>query len=154
MALRTEQQLLDQYTEGNRRQYARLLNMERREMLNQKEISDSWVKYIYLLLESTMRHCTEKDVLFYNLDEFGQTMLLRDQANKLRKEVNIRPFEVIYDPLDASVIVNKITSTPLGEELGLYKPAEELSLILEEKYGKLLKSVPVRIYLYKYWYLL
>ena len=48
------------------------------------------------------------------MDEFGQTMLLRDQANRLRSMVGIDNFEVIYDPLDASVIVGKMTNDPIG----------------------------------------
>jgi hypothetical protein len=40
--------------ELNRKQYQKLLALERKEMQHQKEISDTWVKYIYLLLESTL----------------------------------------------------------------------------------------------------
>jgi hypothetical protein len=36
----------------------------------------------------------------------------------------------------------------MGQTLGLSKPADELSVMLESKYGKLLKSVPVSIYIY------
>lgn len=143
MDLRSQDQLLDEYTEGSRRQFSRLLNMERRELQSQKEVSDAWVKYIYLLLEVTMERCKKEDTLFYNLDEFGQTMLLREEANKLRAQSGIAPYEVIYDPLDAAEIVRKFTSLPIGESLGLSKPAEKLSVELDTKYGKLLKSVPV-----------
>ena len=168
-------------------------------MLGQKEISNTWIRYIYLLLEAAIRDCQANDTLFYNLDgqlkclvyisntmlyyilllyvnsicgiiyyalsffyillffiydimcaacaEFGQTILLREQANKLRAACSIEPYEVIYDPLDASVIVPYWTTQPLGKELGLDRPAEELLPVLEEKYGKLLKSVPVRQYM-------
>lgn len=149
MDLRSQQQLLDQYTEGSRRQYARLLNMERRELQSQKEASDAWVKYIYLLLETTMERCKAQDTLFYNLDEFGQTMLLREEANKLRAQSDIEAYEVIYDPLDAAEIVRKFSSLPIGQTLGLSKPAEELSVELETKYGKLLKSVPVSLFIFR-----
>jgi len=147
MDLRSQQELLNEYTEGSRRQFSRLLNMERRELQSQKEASDAWVKYIYLLLEATMERCKAEDTLFYNLDEFGQTMLLREEANKLRAQSAIAPYEVIYDPLDAAEIVRKFTSLPIGQTLGLSKPADELSVMLESKYGKLLKSVPVSIYI-------
>lgn len=143
MELRSQQDFLDKYVDATRRQYAKLLNMERKELQTQKEMSDTWVKYIYLLLESTMKHCASAGTLFYNMDEFGQTMLLREQSNSLRKQCNIAPYEVIYDPLDASVIVPAMISQPLGVQLGLDRPADDLLPVLEEKYGKLLKSVPV-----------
>ena len=54
MELRSTEQFLDKYVDATRRQYAKLLNMERRELQNQKEISDTWVKYIYLLLEGML----------------------------------------------------------------------------------------------------
>ena len=37
-------------------------------MLGQKEISNTWIKYIYLLLEAAIRDCKANDTLFYNLD--------------------------------------------------------------------------------------
>ena len=37
-------------------------------MLGQKEISNTWIKYIYLLLEAAIRDCQANDTLFYNLD--------------------------------------------------------------------------------------
>ena len=57
-------------------QYSKLLALERKEMLNQKEISDNWVKYIFLLLEETMQHCERNNILFSNLDEFQQVYLV------------------------------------------------------------------------------
>lgn len=78
----------------NRKQYAKLLALERKEMLNQKEISDTWVKFIYLLIESTLNSCKESGKLFYNIDEYAQTLLLRDQANMLRAQCNLPPYEV------------------------------------------------------------
>ena len=105
---------------------------------------------ILSLLYSYGLYCHFNGVLYpcvYMYVEFGQTILLREQANKLRAACSIEPYEVIYDPLDASVIVPYWTTQPLGKELGLDRPAEELLPVLEEKYGKLLKSVPVRQYM-------
>jgi hypothetical protein len=143
MELRSEQEFFEKHVDASRRQYAKLLNMERKEILLQKELSDIWIKYVYLLLESTMRSCASENQLFYNLDLFGQTMLLREKADELRKQCNIPPYEVIYDPLDAEVIVQAMMKDPIALEIGLNKPAEVLVKTLEEKYGKLLKSVPV-----------
>lgn len=61
----------------NRKQYAKLMSLERKEILNQKEISETWVKFIYLLIETTLSYCKENDKLFHNLDEYSQTLLLR-----------------------------------------------------------------------------
>ena len=55
-----------------RMQYGKLLALERKEMQNQKDISDCWVRFIYLLLETTMRRCAQENILFSNLDEFQQ----------------------------------------------------------------------------------
>jgi hypothetical protein len=143
MALRSEQEFFNKYVDSTRRQYAKLLNMERKELQNQKLISDTWVKYLFLLLETTMKFCTQEGTLFYNLDEFGQTMLLREQANMLRVKCGLQPYEVIYDPLDAVEIVSYMINQPLGLSIGLDKSAEELLVLLEERYGSLLKSVPV-----------
>ena len=76
-------------------------------MANQKAISDTWIKYVYLVLESTMKRCEQDDILFFNLDQFAQTMLLREVANELRAQQNLPAFDVVYDPLDAEVIVEK-----------------------------------------------
>lgn len=127
----------------NRKQYSKLLALERKELALQKQQSDTWVKYVYLLLEYTMTQCQEKNVLFYNLDEFGQTMVLRNAANDLRKLVKLPEYEVIYDPLDASVIVEKLANEDIGRRYNLNKEANELLVSLNDKYGELLKSVAV-----------
>lgn len=129
-----------------RMQYGKLLTLERKEMQNQKDISDCWVRFIYLLLETTMRHCTDQNILFSNLDEFQQTLLLRKMANELRKSANLLPFDVIYDPLDASAVVAYVASQKDSEgsmysRFGLDRPADEIHAELERKYGEALKSV-------------
>lgn len=78
----------------NRKQYAKLLTLERKEMLNQKEISDTWIKFVFLLIESTLQYCEENQKLFHNLDEYAQTLLLREQANLLRSQCNLPSYEV------------------------------------------------------------
>jgi len=129
-----------------RMQYGKLLVLERKEMQNQKDISDCWVRFIYLLLETTMQHCKDESILFSNLDEFQQTLLLRKKANELRKMANLLPFDVIYDPLDASAVVAFVASQKDQEEsmftrFGLDRPADEIHAELERKYGEALKSV-------------
>ena len=111
-------------------------------MQNQKVISDTWVKYIYLLLETTMRSCKESGTLFHNLDEFGQTIKLREVANKLRKDCNLPPFDVIYDPLDAAAIVSKLSTSSVGQELGLNGEIETIMAAMSAKYEPLMKSIP------------
>ena len=136
------QRMMDQLVEINRKQYSKLLSLERKEMQNQKEISDTWVKYIYLLLETTLEHCKETGKLFHNIDEYAQTLLLRQQANNLRQQCSLPPYDVIYDPLDASVIVAKLSHSPLGERLGLsYRSGDEVGAELTTKHGNTLKTV-------------
>lgn len=78
----------------NRKQYAKLMTLERKEMLNQKEISDTWVKFVFLLIESTLQYCAKTGKLFHNMDEYAQTLLLREQANLLRAQCNLPSYEV------------------------------------------------------------
>lgn len=66
--------MADTLLDVNRVQYAKLLALERKEMANQKEISDCWVRYIFLLLETAMVHCQAGGILFSNLDEFQQVL--------------------------------------------------------------------------------
>jgi len=134
-------EVLDRLADVNRKQYSKLLAFERKEMQNQKDISDTWVKYIYLLLEVTMKQCNENNILFYNLDQYSQTLLLRQKANDLRKQCNLPPYEIIYDPLDASIIVKRLSLEPIGVEFGLSSSADELVTKLNSKYSKILKSV-------------
>ena len=94
-AERDEKELLyNTIIDVNRKQYAKLMTLERKEMINQKEISDTWVKFVFLLLESTLQHCQENEKLFHNMDEYAQTLLLRQQANMLRSQCNLPSYEV------------------------------------------------------------
>ena len=93
---RAKQLMVDRLVDVNRRQYSKLLGLERREMANQKAISDTWVKFVYLLLETTMAKCEADDTLFFNLDQFAQTMLLREVANKLRADQGLPAYDVVY----------------------------------------------------------
>jgi len=136
-----QQRLMDQVVEVSRKQYAKLLTLERKEMQNQKEISDTWVKYIYLLLESLLARCKETGTLFHNVDEYAQTLMLRQQANALRAECQLPPYEVIYDPLDASVVVAKLAVSPLGQQLGLSRTGDEVAAELTAKHGNTLKTI-------------
>lgn len=134
-AKRAKQNMLAQMVEVNRKQYSKLLALERKEMANQKIISDTWVKYIYLLIEATLKQCDKDGVLFHNMDEFGQTMALRNRANELRRACDLPTYDVIYDPLDASAIVAKLEKSE-----GL----EDIDHVIEElntKHGKLLENV-------------
>lgn len=135
---RSKEELLDRLVDVNRKQYAKLMALERKELENQKNISDVWVKYIYMLLESTLASCKSKGVLFHNMDDFAQTMLLREQANALRAQCSLPPYDVVYDPLDAAVIVAK-----LGNSFeGMLPTSEEMYPLLESKHGNTLKNVP------------
>lgn len=136
---RSKQELLDKLVEANRKQYSKLIALERKELQNQKEISDVWVRYIFMLLESTIEDCNNKGVLFHNQDEFAQTMLLRNEANALRAKCNLPPYDVVYDPLDASVIVARLGKTFPG----MLDSADEMASLLESKHGNTLINVPV-----------
>ena len=135
------QAVLDRIVDSNRKQYSKLLALEKKELQSQKEISDTWVKYIYTLLEVTMDTCKKDSVLFHNLDEYSQTIMLRGVANGLRKQCNLPPYEVIYDPLDASAIVGQLSNEKQGIELGLQEPIDDIVKKLNTKYGSLLKSI-------------
>ena len=136
---RSKQVLLDKLVEANRKQYSKLIALERKELQNQKEISDVWVRYIFMLLESTIEDCNSRGILFHNQDEFAQTMLLRSQANALREKCNLPPYDVVYDPLDASVIVARLGKTFPG----MLDSADEMAALLESKHGNTLINVPV-----------
>lgn len=92
----------------NRKQYAKLLTLERKEMQNQKEISDTWIKFVFLLIESTLQYCEENQKLFHNLDEYAQTLLLREQANLLRSQCNLPSYEVSLSPVSTEDAMNLI----------------------------------------------
>lgn len=150
--------IVDNLADQTRKQYQKLLALERKEIQNQKEISDTWVKYIYLLLEVTMSHCKEKNILFHNEDQFSQTLLLREKANDLRALCGLQPYSVVYDPLDASAIVSFLAngesaaakSSVLGVTLDVpLDDVEQVMVALNMKHSKLLKSIPV-IWLYYY----
>ena len=134
----SKQLLVDRLVDVNRKQYSKLLALERKEMSNQKAVSDTWIKYVYLVLESTMKRCEQDDTLFFNLDQFAQTMLLREVANELRAEQNLPAYDVVYDPLDAEIIVENYK----GNVVDLSAPIDTLMETLTDKYGETLKSVP------------
>lgn len=135
---------MDRVFDLESRQYAKLMQLERKEMQQQKDASDIWVKYIYLLIEVTMDDCAKKNILFHNLDEFQQTLLLRGHANDLRAMVNLPPYEVVYDALDAKIIVDFFSSQPtesLTKKFKMQRNADEILIDLNTKYGKMLKNV-------------
>lgn len=133
-----KQLMVDRLVDVNRKQYSKLLGLERKEMENQKAISDTWVKYVYLLLETTMDRCEKEDQLFFNLDQFAQTMVLREVANDLRADQGLPAYDVVYDPLDAEIIVKKYS----GSVVDLSASIETLMGALTDKYANTLKSVP------------
>jgi len=140
LKFRTE--LSEKLVDVNRKQYSKLIALERKEMLEQKQKSDIWIRYIYLLLELTLSNCEDKGILFYNLDQYSQTIVLRNTANQLRQLVNIPEYDVVYDPLDATIIVNKLSNDDIGIKHGIDRPVEELLNSVNSKYSNLLKSLP------------
>jgi hypothetical protein len=139
------ERVMERMIDTNRKQFGKLLALEKKELQNQKDISDTWVRYVFLLLEMTMKQCKDEDVLFHNMDEFAQTMLLRKQANVLREMCSLSPYEVVYDPIDAQVIVEKLGKTPLGLDTDLMQPIDDVVRALNTKYGPLLKDVSVSV---------
>lgn len=136
---RSRQDLLDRLVDVNRKQYSKLLALERRELQSQKDISAVWVRYIYMLLERTVQDCLKRGALFHNLDEFAQTVLLRAQANALRAECSLSAYDLVYDPLDAAVIVAKLAA----DFPEVVEDSDEMYRLLESKHGNTLKNVPV-----------
>jgi len=132
--------LFDKLADIERKQYAKLYSLEKREMATQRQVSDTWVRYVYLLMETTMAQCAETGALFHNLDEFQQSLMLRQKANELRALCNIPPYDVVYDPLDASAIVAQLSGTPMGLKAGGADTVEEVVAALNSKYGKTLRS--------------
>jgi hypothetical protein len=135
--------MYDKIEEIGRKQYSKLLSLERQEIQSQKAVSNTWVKYVYLLLSVTTKHCKDTGILFNNMDEYQQTLLLRSKANELRAMVNLPSYQVIYDPLDASVIVQKLASLPIDQETKdlLSQEDDEILASMSKSYGKLLLSV-------------
>ena len=134
---------VDGVVEAERKQFAKLLALEHKELRNQKQMSDAWIKYIYLLLNITMDQCKRNDILFSDLDEFQQTLLLRSSANELRAMCNIPAYSAIYDPLDAAQIVARQSTQPMGKQFRLNDPAEEVAQRLHTSFSGPLKSVAV-----------
>lgn len=142
---RANQEARDKALELQQQQYSRLLAIEKKEILSQQQISDVWVKYLYLLLGQVMEDCATKDILFHNLDEFQQTLQLREKANQLRAQCRLPKYDVVYDPLDAQHIVATLSQdAAVAEKFLLNKPADTVYPLLQEKYGRLLKNVAVR----------
>lgn len=137
-----KQLMLDRLVDVNRKQYVKLLTLERKEMQNQKVISDIWVKYIYMLLEVTMKSCKDSGALFHNLDQFAQTVLLRETANKLRQLCSLPPNDIIYDPLDAAVIVASAEKMDFGKDVHMPADIDQVLAEMTSKYGPVLKDVP------------
>ena len=134
----------DEVAELERQQLAKLLSLERRELQHQKGISDTWVRYIYTLLETTTAHCAAEKVSFEELPAAQQSLLLRAKANELRARFQLPSYAAIYDPLDASEIVRRLASDALGAELGMASSTEEVAERLHSKFAHLLATVPVR----------
>ena len=145
--IQNDKMILDRFEDQNRKQYSKLIALERKEMQNQKDISDTWVKYIYVLLEVTMFHCRKENILFHNEDTFSQTLLLRKKANELRTLCGLPPFEVVYDPVDAVAIVHSLADQKSNVVLGVpidvsLNEFDKILTILDEKYAKMLKNIP------------
>lgn len=147
--IQNDKAVLDRFEDQNRKQYSKLIALERKEMQNQKEISDTWVKYIYVLLEMTMAYCKKENILFHNEDTFSQTLILRKKANELRNLCGLPSYEIVYDPFDAVAIVRFLTeqkSTGVPSSI-IDVSLNELELdkiltSLNEKYAKILKDIP------------
>lgn len=133
----------DHVADLERQQYAKLLSLERKELLTQKQLSDTWVRYIFLLLERTMAHCARKSAIFHTMSGLEQTLVLRTVANELRARCRLPPSDAVYDPTDAEVIVRDMLATARG--IPQTEPVAEVAAQLEAKYGTLLKSVSVRL---------
>jgi hypothetical protein len=126
-------------------QYARLLQIEEQELLREQQEAAIWMKYMYLLLEFTMKNCEEQDILFPNLDVYEQTMFLREVANALRSASGLPEAETIYEPLDAEIIIATLQRSQYAElMMELESDLEEVAKMLQDKYGEILQSVPVK----------
>eukprot|EP01039_Chlorochromonas_danica_P001791 gene1789-1957_t len=132
---------IDKIVDVQERQYSKLLALERKEMASQQVMSDVWVRFVYLLLKETMALCEVDGVLFHNLDEYQQTLILRKQANNLRAACGLPPYDVVYDPLDANEIVVRLSTQSIGEKYQLQRPSEEILSELNTQFGDLLRNV-------------
>jgi len=138
----SKEKVLPSLRDSNRHQYSKLLALETKELRTQQALSETWLKYIYLLLETASRASREEGKELSELDSFAQIRALRSAANLLRSRVGLSQYPVIYDPLDAEAIVKRI------EEEDIDHMASDLQLTvidlvseqLEARYGALLVS--------------
>jgi hypothetical protein len=136
---------VDEVAELERKQFAKLLALERKQLLHQKHVSDTWVRYLYLLLEHTMAHCTQGKVDFRSLGGPEQARLLRDAANDLRARCGLPSCDVVCEPADAELIVSRLAAQDPATNM---PPVEALAVKLQDQYGSLLQTVPVSIVRY------
>jgi hypothetical protein len=59
--------------------------------------------------------------------------------------INSTNKQVVYDPLDAKVIVSKLSSVGLGATLGLDRSGDDVAADLNVKHGSTLKNIAVSI---------
>lgn len=126
-----------------RKQYAKLLALEQKELLHQKQVSDTWVRYLHLLLSRTLAHCTQRKVDFLSLDEAHQTSTLRKVANELRAQCGLPAYAAVYDPVDAELIVQRLATQDAGCGVSMVAPVEVLAAEMHGQYGYMFDTVPV-----------
>jgi hypothetical protein len=133
---------VDEVAELERKQFAKLLALERKQLLHQKHVSDTWVRYLYLLLEHTNTHCAREQVDFRSLSGPEQSKILQDAANGLRARCGLPSCDVVCEPADAELIVSRLAAQDPAKNMS---PVEALAVKLQDKYGSLLQTVPVCI---------
>jgi hypothetical protein len=136
---------VDEVAELERKQFAKLLALERKQLLHQKHVSDTWVRYLYLLLEHTNAHCAREQVDFRSLSGPEQSKMLQDAANSLRAKCGLPSCDVVCEPADAELIVSRLAAQDPATNMS---PVEALAVKLQDKYGSLLQTVPVSIVRY------
>ncbi|RYH15628.1 hypothetical protein EON65_31495 [archaeon] len=125
---------IDRVIDAQEKQYARLLSLERKEMLIQVEMWEIWVKYFSMLIPITAKYCKDNSISFSKLPEFEQSVLVMTLCNRLRETVGLPEYDNIYDATDAREIVERTSAMPKGEELNSMDAREAAASLLDQ-YG-------------------
>lgn len=138
--------IVDTVASVEEEQYARLLALERNELMRQREVSVTWLKFVYMLLRGAVERCSSNDINFFEQDTTNQTALLLQEANWMRERCGLPTFSMIYDPLDAPEMLAKAKNFASASVLeDLQRPSKELLNRLRAQFDAVLNRIPVSI---------
>lgn len=127
-----QEHLIKLNNNNNNEQHIRLLNLEKKELLNQQTKSEHYIRFLYLLMKRTSMYCNKNNINFSVISSIQQNIVLNMIVNEMYVYCQL-PLPLYYSSIcsGSSSNNNSNNNIPYNNNNDIYTNIEEAAELVK-----------------------